>query len=275
MTALREAPWTGYGWLQAGAAQYTVADQFPPMTELFLHAHNLFLELAVWCGYPLGILLIAFVVYWFASRLRRTVTLEGCCGLLIVVLLGIHSMLELPYHYAYFLIPAGIWIGIVDGSIGAQSKFQFRAALGLGVTSFVLCIGVCRDYLAVESDFELARFEYMRVGTLHPISPMSSCSLLSNLTTYTKYLRRNPNEPASQAVLREMGAITERYPYSDALFRYALTLAANGDAAGAAEVFNKIRHVHGEEKYRDLRQKVHQRVLDGETKLLHLDQVLL
>jgi amino acid transporter len=67
LEAVQLVPWHGYGWLQVGAAELAVVDRHPPIGELWLQGHNIFVELVVWCGWPLGLALGAALVFCVAS----------------------------------------------------------------------------------------------------------------------------------------------------------------------------------------------------------------
>ena len=54
LDAVGERPWLGYGWDQAMSAHLAAGDRHPLVGHLFGQTHNLFLDLIVWCGVPLG-----------------------------------------------------------------------------------------------------------------------------------------------------------------------------------------------------------------------------
>jgi O-antigen ligase len=109
-------PWTGVGWGEFNFA-WTLSP-FPDRPVAFFdHTHNLFLQFAVELGIPmtivLAVLLVAAVVLAFQRSLRH----EGDAGigsraaLVIMLMAGLHSMLEYPLWYAYFLLPAAWALG--------------------------------------------------------------------------------------------------------------------------------------------------------------------
>lgn len=68
LLAIKEQPLLGYGWNQVGVAQLSVYLDYPT-TEWTEHSHNILLDLLIWNGIPLGILIIGFymVVISFKS----------------------------------------------------------------------------------------------------------------------------------------------------------------------------------------------------------------
>ena len=59
-----QRPWWGYGWNQVALAQMEVAVDHAPLHVFFSHAHNLFLDLVIWCGLPIGLAASAALVWW-------------------------------------------------------------------------------------------------------------------------------------------------------------------------------------------------------------------
>lgn len=264
---LNHQPWFGYGWLQVAAAQYNVAVLHPALQELFAQAHNLFLDLLIFCGYPLGVILCAAIVYWFVTRLRKTSTVESACGMLLVSVLGIHSMLELPHYYSYFLIPAAMWIGLIEHSIGFRSWLSFRWRGFVCALTLCVFVAVCWDYPEVEADFRLARFEYLRVGSIHASLPAPDARFLSNLTEYIRFYRQIPSRSMNNETLSEMQHITCRYPFGKLLYGYAEALALNGRGADAVNVFLRIRQIFGERAYEVYKQDMKNRLDAGDTRV--------
>lgn len=251
--AVNQSPWFGYGWLQVGAAQLVVANQFPPIGHLWMHAHNLFVDLLVWCGYPLGLFLIGSILYWWTSRWWRASTLEGIVGLTAVTVFGWHAMLELPHHYAYFLVPVGLWIGIVDASMRVKAASAPTRVPGLavapGLAAALMMLAVWKDYPAVEEDYRLVRFENLGIGTLRASQPAPHAPFMSAQTTFLRIARTGPTANMDPNELADMEAITRRYPFARAMARLGWAWALNGRLPEALELFEKIRRVHGEPMY--------------------------
>jgi uncharacterized membrane protein len=272
--SLKDAPWAGYGWLQTAEAQLAVAHSSPPIGELFSQAHSLFLELLIWCGIPLGLLLIGTIIYWFFSRATKVASVESICGLLVVALLSAHAMVEFPEQYVYFLIPAGLWIGIVERSIASSKTLPHGWTYPLFAAGFSLWCVICVQYLVVEEDFRLARFEYLKIGSLRAVQPEPEAPLLSNLTSYVRFYRMNPSAGMSDHDLRRMELITKRYPYAKLLYGYSAALALNGRLDEGRRVFLLIRQVHGQRIYEIIKDDVRERIMTGQVGLESLEQSL-
>ncbi len=267
-------PWSGYGWLQTASAQLAAAERHPSLHAVWQQTHNLFLELLIWCGYPVGLLLGGLIVVWFVHRAWRVQTIEGVIGMISVSLLGIHSMLELPYHYAYFLIPIGLWIGHVEHSVGGGIHRLARLRWVPVALSLCLLLAILRDYAEVEEDFRLARFESLRIGSLSAPKPAPDAPFLSGLTAQLRLMRIQPAAGMSAAQIEAMAVAVSRFPSASLMAKLAWIFALNGRLPEATQMFIKIRFVHGDVTYQKLKQDLHDRVRVGRTELNELDAAI-
>ena len=260
LDATTRFPWSGFGWLQTASAQLAVAEHHPTLNAVWQQTHNLFLELLIWCGYPIGLLLCGLIAYWFVQRTRRIQTIEGVIGMLSVTLFGIHSMLELPYHYAYFLIPVGLWVGHVEHGLGGGGSPRWPWLRWIPVAvSLCLVTAVLRDYPEVEEDFRLARFEILRIGTVSAAKSAPDAPYLSGLTAQLRMMRTQPAVGLPVAQLDEMALVVDRFPSASSMAKLAWVYALNGRQPEATQMFIKIRFVHGDATYQKLKEDLHKR----------------
>jgi O-antigen ligase len=246
-------PWSGYGWMQAGSAQLAVADAYPPVGEVYLYAHNLFLELVLWCGYPAAIAIGGILVCWFLDRWKRVVRLEALAGMLVVTIVGVHAMSEFPYQYAYFLIPMGLWAGLVEADVAPRGwglPWGHGALLAGGA---LLLVAIWKDYPAVEDDFRVVRFQSMKIGAQALPASTPEAPFLSGLTSFLSFSRTVPTVGMTLQDLEKMRKVIERYPFASPMARYANALALNGRSDEAMRMYRKILAIHGETLYRKVR----------------------
>jgi hypothetical protein len=246
-------PWSGYGWLQVGSAQLAVADAYPPVGELYLHAHNLFLELVLWCGYPVGIAISGILVFWFLDRWKRVARLETVAGMLIVTIVGLHSMTEFPYQYAYFMIPAGLWAGLVEAEVAPkEASYRWGHAL-LVMGAAVLLVAIWKDYPDVEDDFRLVRFQNLKIGAQSSPTSIPDAPLMSGLTSFLSFSRTVPAPGMAPQDLDRMRKVVERFPHAGPLARYGNALALNGRVDEGVLAYRKLLAIHGTAMYRQVR----------------------
>ena len=110
LALIRQQPLLGVGFGEFNYAWSLTPFPGRPIA-FFDHAHNLPLQLAAEIGLPLATLVMALFLYalWrpakVALHLAGDAGLALRCSLLMVVMIGLHSLLEYPLWYAYFLLP--------------------------------------------------------------------------------------------------------------------------------------------------------------------------
>jgi len=132
-------PWLGAGFGQFGWQHFLYSAELhtPTPDVMGSHAHNLVLQLAAETGLAGLALLLAAVVLWYRGQRKEPITLYRAWGYGLLLVLGIHSLLEYPLWYAYFLGIAAITLGMLDGS-----SFKFdMARLGAPLMVLVLLGG--------------------------------------------------------------------------------------------------------------------------------------
>jgi O-antigen ligase len=129
---IRGHPWAGVG-VNAFNFAWTLTPFPERHFEYFDHCHNLVLQLLVELGLPLGVLVLALlgaagVRAWRAAarveeQARQALAVRA--AFVMVASIGIHSLLEYPLWYAYFLLPTAFLLGLC---VGAGSGAAARGA---------------------------------------------------------------------------------------------------------------------------------------------------
>ena len=114
LSAIAQRPWFGFGWGQVAVAQQSALLLQPASGEYFAYAHNIILDMLLWNGVPLGGLLVLSFAVWLAGRLKRVATAEGAILSMAVGVFLVHSLLEYPHAYPYFLLPVGMMLGALS-----------------------------------------------------------------------------------------------------------------------------------------------------------------
>ena len=256
-------PWTGFGWNQVSVAQVAVAADHP-LSRFTEHSHNLLLDLLLWNGVPLGLLIIVVSGAWLWRRVRDVRDPQGLFGLLVVGLLLAHAMVEFPLDYLYFLVPFGVALGLVEASRPSRApglSMPATAGWATAVFFFGVTAWAAVDYWRVEDAYREMRFTVARVGRPMVTEPPP---LLDTQFTQLAALHRfslfTPHPGMSAQEVDWMRKVAHRYPYSPSLYRYALAQAWSGDMAGAGLTLRQMRQLHGEMPHdaaqRELREMV-------------------
>ncbi len=130
-------PWTGVGFGEFNVAWTLTAFAHRP-TAFFDHSHNLALQLAVELGLPAATLVLGLLALalWRGGRLAYHAA--GPAGhaaraaAMLVLIAMLHSLVEYPLWYAYFLLPTALAWGFV---LGAPTAAPLPAAAGLGTVA--------------------------------------------------------------------------------------------------------------------------------------------
>ncbi|MBI5718229.1 MAG: O-antigen ligase C-terminal domain-containing protein [Burkholderiales bacterium] len=198
LALIRESPWAGVGF-----GEFNFAWTLTPFTDrpraFFDHTHNLPLHLAVELGLPLAAAVMALLLaaLWRAARqawrapARRPDaghnagpddTAGARAGVLMVLMIGLHSLLEYPLWYSYFLLPAAwVWGYALGkpagadahasayahahahaGSTGADAPLPARPSLVLNAAAAAVVLGTALaivDYTRVVAIFDSAEGE--------------------------------------------------------------------------------------------------------------------
>lgn len=166
LALIREYPWTGVGWGNFNFA-WTLTP-FPDRPVAFFdHTHNLVLQLAVELGIPTTFVLLGGLA-WAMWRARDGLrcdeparALASRVSLAMLALVGLHSMLEYPLWYPYFLLPTLVALGIYLAAGGPSwPRWVFRHSLavawGARVAGVVMIVGAVQaagDYQRVVQIF--------------------------------------------------------------------------------------------------------------------------
>ncbi len=167
LALLKANAWFGVGWGEFNFAWSLTPFPGRPVA-FFDHTHNLPLNLLVELGLPLGTLVLALLAWalWRAFvACRITAAPHGAmvrAAFVMVLMMVVHSMLEYPLWYAYFLLPTAFALGICTGHSTPPAPPVARAATRLrGVlvaSSLVLALGTVVaviDYLQVSRIFSV------------------------------------------------------------------------------------------------------------------------
>jgi hypothetical protein len=248
------SPLWGYGWAQTAEAQLAVAENHPALGGIFMQSHNLFLDLIVWCGIPIGALLSITLTGWFAGKARRVISAENAILVMFVGVVAWHAMLELPLHYAYMLLPTGLVMGVLncrlaEPVVARGRRWQFGAVL---LAAVALLAVITRDYLRIEENFYVLRFERARIGS-KPLEPPASVLILNHMNEFVRLGRTRAKIGMTAAELDWMSKAAHAYPSLGNLFTLSLALAWNERADEAQTLVNKLPKITTPIEYSGMR----------------------
>lgn len=117
-TMFKESPWLGVGWGEFPRYQFALVKALGSV-EIANNSHDIFVDLLAKSGLiGVGVLVIGLVA-WFVRVLRSPQTsaphtLARVFGLALIGVLLMHSLVEYPQQYMFFLLPAMFVFGVLE-----------------------------------------------------------------------------------------------------------------------------------------------------------------
>lgn len=246
LIAIQHEPWLGYGWNQVSIAQIKVFLDYPT-TEWIEHSHNILLDLIIWNGIPLGIGIILGFSCWLYQLSKLAASIEIIIALAMIGSVLVHAMLEYPLEYAFFLIPVGFLLGLVQADRLNLKMFKInKNAFSVFLLFYLmLYVWIFVEYRVIEKDVELARFELANIGEIHSEKAAPNVILLTQLREQIRFMRTEPKSNMTSEQLKWMRHVAYRYAMPISLYRYAQALALNGQEAEAKRHLLIIQKLYG------------------------------
>ena len=247
------APWLGAGWGQFSWHHFL---QSPAEASLapgvFNHAHNIVLQLMAETGLA-GVVLIAGAALCWLWGLRRAVFDADTWWILaLLAVIAIHSMLEYPLWYSYFLGPAAVLLGL-----GAMQTVRFNrarfarmaaaAAVALGWVYAVAIIFPYREFerlafeeraVAAPADERPTVDGIMRIDREPLLRPYVELLLTFGLTV-------SPEDLRTKVELN--GRVMRFAPIDVVVYRQALLLGLSGEREAARQQLERAARAFPEE----------------------------
>lgn len=252
LDAVGRQPIFGYGWNQVSAAQVAVVAEYPNVVPVE-YGHNLFIDLLIWNGVPLGGMIVLAMAGWFVMQVRQINSPGAWFAMLFILLIGTHGMVELPHTYAYFLLPAGLCIGILSTQEFVPFKLSRRIYAGFVALSVVIVGWIFVEYRVIEADHRLMRFESIGIERRPADAVAPNVVLLTQLEEFIRLARTEAREGMADEELRWMEQVAHRYPYPPALMRYALALGLNNRPEEAALELRRLQQIQATGQFKEVR----------------------
>lgn len=224
LALIAQHPWLGWGWGETDYAHFMTGYSSLRFCDMLDNAHDFPLHLALELGVPFALAVMGLIGVWV---LRRTPWRESqawrvmAWGLLLV--LGLHSLLEYPLWYGPFQMTLGWAIGLLwaparmDGAEASQEEAkaqpQIEAQEGPMLVAAILFIGCL-----------YAAWDFNRVGQIYRQAASRDAAYRDNPLHHAKqsWLFKNQADFAeltTQTVSADNAA--ELYPQAVRLMHYS------------------------------------------------------
>jgi hypothetical protein len=229
---------------------------WPARRAGFTRAHNLVLDLTIWNGLPLALVIVAIAAWWLVRAAARLRSMPGTFAFLLVLLLLTHSMVEFPLYFLYFLVPFSMALGIISNDVAPEQCVALPPSARVTMPLVFALVGAFAaiDYVRIEDNFRDMRFAVARFGTPMPAeAPPLLRTEFTQLAAFHHFSLTTPSGPIDPHELAWMRDVAYRYPYSPTLYRYALAQALSGDTVGAQSTLAALRNMYGDKPYASAR----------------------
>jgi Virulence factor membrane-bound polymerase, C-terminal/O-Antigen ligase len=148
LALIAQHPWLGWGWGETDFAHFMTGYNSLRFCDMLDNAHDFPLHLAVEFGVPFAVVVMACIAAWVVRRQpwhEQNAWRVMAWGLLLV--LGLHSLLEYPLWYGPFQMTLGLAIGLLWASPTAAVKeaSQERPML-VAALLFIGCLYAAWDF---------------------------------------------------------------------------------------------------------------------------------
>lgn len=240
--AIAQQPWLGYGWSQTSVA---VVDsiQYGTVHVWFNSAHNVLLDIIIWNGIPISIVIIAYFTCWFLWLNQQAKETISIIAIMMVCTVLIHAMLEFPQRYAYFLLTCGFLLGIIQAQTPilkgiVLNKQVLRLIWGI---SLILLLAIWRDYNVYVTNSNLL-FKNKQPNA--EILGSNQIFILTQFEQRLKWIEMKPKTTLSDADLAVWGNFVKNKATPYNLRKYAQLLAYNGKVEQAEQQIFILQHLY-------------------------------
>ncbi|HIQ36082.1 PglL family O-oligosaccharyltransferase [Acinetobacter venetianus] len=229
--AIAERPLLGYGWNQTSIA-VVESIQFNTVQVWFNSAHNVLLDLLVWNGVPLGLLIITYVALWLFWLSKNAKDMTSIIALLMVSAILIHALLEFPQRYAYFLLPLGFLLGLVQAQTPNLKSIVFNQNVirCIGLIALIVFLLIWRDYKLFQHN---SRLVFKGKQPTEEILGSSKILILTQFQKRLDWIALNPKTKMSEHDLSLLGEMVKNKATPYNLKKYAQLLVYNQKAEEA------------------------------------------
>ncbi|WP_439890209.1 Wzy polymerase domain-containing protein [Ralstonia sp. 25C] len=229
-------PWLGGGWGDYAWNQYVQTDTVGQV-EMSMNAHNIVLDLLAKAGMA-GLLAVLVPLAWWSLELpKRLRSPEVAFLSAVIAVMVVHSLLEYPLHYVFFLFPFAFVLGLLDNRTlrfpSPPVAWGFSGVIV--VLGAVLLVRLWADYRVLERLYFVPGARIESAG--HPGSPV----LLTPYATLVTAMNASVTEQTAPLLMKLERQAVQFYPASSTIQRYALALAFQGKNE---EAVIQVRRLH-------------------------------
>ena len=223
--AIAERPWFGYGWNQTSIA-VVESIEFNTVQVWFNSAHNIILDLLIWNGVPLGVLIVGYLSLWLLWLNKTAKDSTSIIAIMMVCAILIHAMLEFPQRYAYFLLPMGFLLGLIQAQTPQLKGITIKKNVVrcVWLISVIVLLLIWRDYKLFQDN---SRLIFKGKQPTEEILGSSRILLLTQFQKRLDWIALDPKTRFSEAQLSEFAEMVKNKATPYNLKKFAQVLVYN------------------------------------------------
>ena len=273
-----DSPLIGVGFRQFGWRHFELNGQAPePRVQgLTDNAHNLPLHVMAEFGLAGAVLLGLFAALWIAGLVRQPRTPGYWWLWSVVLVIAVHSMLEYPLWYTFFLGVAAVVLGLGEQrgivlQLGHQGRSGRLLLVALLLLGWLATAQLVRDYLVLEN-FLAFRYRYIHASEAvnrqakEVLLEVHRSSLLAQYVELGLARTISVDPERLNDKLAVNGRAMRLFPIDDLTYRQAMLLALSGEQTAARRQWDLAVASYPELR-RDALLVIQRRVEDGLTDL--------
>ncbi|MEJ1958755.1 MAG: Wzy polymerase domain-containing protein [Nitrosomonadales bacterium] len=233
----KQFPLLGAGFGQFGWQHFLLGPALhnTSIIGLYNNAHNLVMETAAEMGLAGLLVLFGTLALWILQLYRSPRTLYHWWGGSLLAVLGIHSLLEYPLWYAYFLGVAAVTLGILDSS---TYRLELRNIGRLSVASILLLgvLSMSQVWLGYRSLEELTSIRQPAESNEDYFKKLFTLRSQALLQPYAEVVMNGMMEARAENLTesRELNENVMHFvPINTVVYREVILLALSGEQAAA------------------------------------------
>lgn len=240
-----QSPWLGVGAGKLIANTLLLLDTPAAMASkrVFEHSHNLFLHLLAELGIGGGLIVLVGLWKWIKSFKWPAINLETWWLISLLAILSIHSMLEYPLWFTFFLGIAAVLLGAGDENFINLKFPEFASKFARAGLILILVLGVLNlsTMLIANAKLEnwMQKFVNENINDQLQLDQIRQYSLLSPYGELIQAMTMDINtNHIDEEVLLNQSVMNFR-PFPTIAFQHALLLKLKGQHANAVIQLNR------------------------------------
>lgn len=244
--AIKQKPLWGYGWNQGSFAQYQTIDKHY-FNHYLSSFHNIFLDILIWCGIPIGLTIIIVCSLIIVRMLIKSVNSTQVLLISAICVMLIHALLEYPLSYSYFLLPLGFMLGHLFYTFDSQTITISRNYLILiFLLGIALNVYIFKEYSHIPDNLVAAETHEMNERRDKVDLPYK-LYIFETFEKRSKWIGLYPCTIMSKQEINETRDMVKTYIIPYDLYKFSQVLNFNGQTNEAQKHLDILDYMYGKD----------------------------